>query len=56
MRSYGRTTKLFRLNGLPLFCTIMELRSASSANIFVTFHLHRDATDPEAGGTWVNMF
>ena len=30
-RSYGRKSKFFRLNGLLLFCIIMELRSASSA-------------------------
>ena len=28
---YGRTTKFFRLDGLLLFCTVMGLRSASSA-------------------------
>ena len=31
VRSYGRTTKLFRLDGLLLFCIVMRLRSASSA-------------------------
>ena len=30
-RSYGRTSKVFRLDGLLLFCIIMGLRSASSA-------------------------
>ena len=30
---YGRTSKFFRLDGLLLFCIIMELRSASSAII-----------------------
>ena len=30
-RSYGRTSKFFRLDGLLLFCIIMGLRSASSA-------------------------
>ena len=29
-RSYGRTSKFFRLDGLLLFCIIMGLRSASS--------------------------
>ena len=28
---YGRTSKVFRLDGLPLFCITMGLRSASSA-------------------------
>ena len=32
---YGRTSKFFRLDGLLLFCIIMELRSASSAIIDV---------------------
>ena len=31
VRSYGRTSKFFRLDGLLLFCIIMGLRSASSA-------------------------
>ena len=31
VRSYGRTTKFFRLDGLLLFCIVMGLRSASSA-------------------------
>ena len=35
VRSYGRTTRFFRLDGLLLFCIIMELRSASSAIIDV---------------------
>ena len=30
---YGRTTKFFRLDGLPLFCIVMGLRFASSAII-----------------------
>ena len=30
----GRTSKFFQLDGLLLFCIIMGLRSASSANIF----------------------
>ena len=30
-RSYGRTSKFFRLDGLLLFCIIMGLRSASLA-------------------------
>ena len=30
-RSYSRTTKFFRLDGLQLFCIVMGLRSASSA-------------------------
>ena len=33
VRSYGRTSKFFRLDGLLLFCIIMGLRSASSAVI-----------------------
>ena len=33
MRSYGRTFKFFRLDGLLLFCIIMGLRSVSSAII-----------------------
>ena len=33
IRSYGRTSKFFRLDGLLLFCIIMGLRSASSAVI-----------------------
>ena len=32
-RSYGRTFKFFRLDGLLLFCIITGLRSASSAII-----------------------
>ena len=32
-RSYGRTSKFFRLDGLLLFCIIMGLRSACSASI-----------------------
>ena len=32
-RSYGRTSKFFRLDGLLLFCIIIGLRSTSSANI-----------------------
>ena len=38
---YGRTSKFFRLDGLLLFCTIMGLRSASSAivnHIRSTYH------------------
>ena len=35
VRSYDRTTRFFRLDGLLLFCIIMELRSASSAIIDV---------------------
>ena len=31
VQSYGRTSKFFPLDGLLLFCVIMELRSASSA-------------------------
>ena len=31
LRSYGRTSKFFRLDGLLQFCIIMGLRSASSA-------------------------
>ena len=31
IRSYGRTSKFFRLDGLLQFCIIMGLRSASSA-------------------------
>ena len=31
VRSNGRTTKFFRLDGLLLFCIVMGLRSASSA-------------------------
>ena len=31
VRSYGRTSKFFRLDGLLLFCIIMGLRSTSSA-------------------------
>ena len=31
VRSYGRTTKFFRLDGLLLFCIVMGLRSPSSA-------------------------
>ena len=34
-RSYGRTSKYFRLDGLLLFCILMELRSASFAMIAV---------------------
>ena len=42
VRSYGRTSKFFRLKGLLLFYIIMEhiimgLRSASSAVIGLTF-------------------
>ena len=33
VRSYGRTTKFFRLDGLLLFCIVMGLRSASSSII-----------------------
>ena len=35
--SYGRMSKFFRLDGLLLFCIIMELRSASSAINRTTF-------------------
>ena len=35
VRSYGRTSKFFRLDGLLLFCIIMGLRSASSAMIIL---------------------
>ena len=31
VRSYGRASKFFRLDGLLLFCIIMGLRSAGSA-------------------------
>ena len=39
MRSYGRTSKFFRLDGLLLFCIIMGLRSASSTMINSLFSL-----------------
>ena len=36
-RSYGRTFKFFRLDGLLLFCIIMGLRSTSCAIISIHF-------------------
>ena len=41
------------LHQLPLTDPVKLLLEG---NIFVTFYLHGDATDPEAGGTWANMF
>ena len=38
VRSYGLTSKFFRLDGLLLFCIIMGLRSASSAIINNKMH------------------
>ena len=37
MRSYGRSTKFFWLDGLLIFRIIMGLRSASSAIIMIYF-------------------
>ena len=37
VRSYGRTSKFFRLDGLLLFCIIMGLRSASSVKMQVVY-------------------
>ena len=39
VRSHGRTTKFFGLDGLLLFCIVMGLRSASSATITLMIHL-----------------
>ena len=36
-RSYGRTSKFFRLDGLLLFCIIMGLRSASFSVLSPSF-------------------
>ena len=36
IRSYGRTSKFFRLDGLLLFCIIMGLRSASATKNYLT--------------------
>ena len=41
-RSYGRTSRFFRLDGLLLFCIIMGLRSASSA---ITDHVSAPPLD-----------
>ena len=37
MRSYGRSTKFFWLDGLLIFRIVMGLRSASSAIIMIYF-------------------
>ena len=38
VRSYGRATKFFRLDGLLLFRIVMGLRSASSAITNITYY------------------
>ena len=39
-QSYGRTSKIFRLDGSLLFFIIMGLRSASSAIIFPMMYIN----------------
>ena len=46
LRSYGRTSKFFRLDGLLLFCIVMELRYyfrsvITLPNLFVTWKVIR---------------